>query len=102
MNPYDVLEISQTTDDTAVRNAYIELIRNHPPELFPEEFQRISDAYEKLKDENSRLQYQVFNTETEIQSPIDVLTGISSRKKNRKPPNFENFKSFLRRTAGCL
>ena len=49
MNPYETLGIKKQDDDTAVRTAYLELVRRYPPERHPEKFKEINAAYNALK-----------------------------------------------------
>lgn len=99
MNPYDLLGLGDNPDDASVRSAYLEKIRQYPPERHPEKFEQINEAFQKLKDESSRLRYYLFNSELEIQSPLEAVTGRFCRKANRKPPDYGTLKSFLRETA---
>ncbi len=49
-NPFDILEILPTTDVRQIKKAYARLAAVYHPEEFPEEFQRLHEAYgEALK-----------------------------------------------------
>jgi preprotein translocase subunit SecA len=58
MNPYKVLQLEQGADKQAVKKAYFKLIRQYPPEKFPEKFKEIREAYEFLQDEVNIAQMQ--------------------------------------------
>lgn len=60
MNPFAVLGLEETADDAAVRAAYVQAIRNSPPDRDPEGFRRIRDAYEQLRDKERRIALQLF------------------------------------------
>lgn len=55
-NPYQILGLEPEASDAAIKRAYLQLIRQHPPEQQPEEFKRIRAAYEQLKDARARAQ----------------------------------------------
>jgi curved DNA-binding protein CbpA len=60
MNPYRVLGIAEETDDDeAVRKAWLESVRRFPPEE-PEQFARVREAYEMIRDRESRFHLRTF------------------------------------------
>jgi len=61
MNPYLILGVLPGASDAEIRSAYLDAIRKFPPEREPERFQTISNAYEQIKDEKSRLNYRLFD-----------------------------------------
>ena len=98
MNPYDVLNIPCDVDDSAVRSAYLELIKIYSPERFPKQFKQVSEAYHLLKNEEQRLQYDLFNRNPGAGSPFEVLlAGFTLRK--RTPLKFGALKRYLRQCA---
>jgi len=61
MNPYSLLGIAEAIeDDEAVRNAWLEAVRRFPPEKAPEQFARIREAYEMIRDRESRFRLRMF------------------------------------------
>jgi curved DNA-binding protein CbpA len=56
-NHYDLLGIEQTAGPQEIKRAYFTLVRQYPPERFPEEFKRLRTAYETLSDEQRRAAY---------------------------------------------
>ena len=99
MNPYEVLGISPNANDEAVRKAYLMLVRKFPPDASPDEFKIISNAYELVKDEKARLNYYLFNQEVPADSPFQTFVQYIMRFGERKPPNFDQMKEFLRKCA---
>ena len=61
MNPYDILGVPPEADDGTIRSAYLDAIKRFPPERYPERFTAISEAYQALRDEKSRLHYELFD-----------------------------------------
>lgn len=61
MNPYRVLGIAEETDDDeAIRKAWLESVRRFPPEKEPEQFARVREAYEMIRDRESRFCLRTF------------------------------------------
>ena len=52
---YLALRLPFPTTDEQVRRAYLEMVKRFPPERFPAEFGRITEAYEALQDETRRI-----------------------------------------------
>lgn len=62
-NPYEVLQIHTSANDTQVKESYIQKVKEYPPERFPEEFKEIREAYETISTTNSRVAYRLFHLE---------------------------------------
>ena len=99
MTPYEILAIDpQRVDDQTVRQTYLELVRRYPPDRFPDRFQAIHAAYERLKNERSRLEYYLFDRDPDISLPFEVLReerGDAGRH-SRRPPDFNRLQKYLR------
>jgi curved DNA-binding protein CbpA len=63
-NPFIVLDVAETADDDAIKKAYLQQVREHPPERDPERFQIIRTAYEAIKTRRDRLRYRLFQHQT--------------------------------------
>ena len=68
-----VLGVSSDATVEQVRAAYLDKVRQHPPDRDPEQFERIRDAYGRLRDPRARVQ-QVFEG-PEPQAPLANLLG---------------------------
>lgn len=99
MNPYAILGVPRTADDEDIRRAYLDLVRRYTPETHPDRFERISEAYRILKDEESRLRYFLFNEEPGMSSPFEALFLEFSDSQARSPMDFEEMKTYLRKCA---
>ena len=53
-DPQDILAVTDDAGAEEIRAAYLEKVRQYPPERCPEEFERIRDAYEILSDPRRR------------------------------------------------
>jgi curved DNA-binding protein CbpA len=59
-DPWEVLGLSADCDDETIRRRYLELVRQFPPEQHPERFAVIRQAYDNLRDLDTRLRYRLF------------------------------------------
>ncbi len=49
-DPWSVLGVSEQADEDQIRAAYLEKVKQFPPDRCGEQFERIRDAYAQLKD----------------------------------------------------
>ena len=61
--PFTILEVPEDADDTAVKRAYLRMVRQHPPERDPLGFREVRDAFERIRTERLRLAYWLFYSE---------------------------------------
>ncbi len=54
MDALKILGVAAKASAEEIRAAYLLKVREHPPEQSPEEFERIRDAYETLRDPRRR------------------------------------------------
>jgi DnaJ-class molecular chaperone len=99
MNPYDLLGVAPDADDEAVRDAYLEAVKRFPPEHSPEQFSAVNEAYQTIKDEESRLRYILFNTQSTVASPMDAVRQHFSWRRRRVPPDHSTLMQTLQKYA---
>ncbi|RSK54714.1 hypothetical protein EJA13_05400 [Bacillus canaveralius] len=58
-NLYKILGVRSNSKPEKIKQAYIQQVKQYPPEQFPEEFQRIRRAYETLRDPLKREEYDL-------------------------------------------
>ncbi|VTS02953.1 DnaJ domain-containing protein [Tuwongella immobilis] len=56
-DPYEVLGLTRQAESEAIRNRYLELVRQNPPEQKPEECARIRQAYDAIADPEDRIRF---------------------------------------------
>lgn len=96
MDPFLTLGVSEKASDEEVRAAYLLGIQTYTPERNPERFQQIVTAYEKLRDEDARIEFLLSNTEMPAETPLQAAIQAIPLDK---PLSFAEFQSFLRNSA---
>ena len=82
---YQVLGLPADSDDEAIRRRYLELVRQFPPEKHPEKFAAVRQAYEELRDLDTRLSHQLF--EAGKRETIEaIIEELACRSKRRRVP----------------
>jgi curved DNA-binding protein CbpA len=69
---YEVLGVPREADERQIKRAYFALIRKHPPETDPEQFQKIREAYEVLSRSESRREYDAFGVMQRQRAEVDA------------------------------
>lgn len=96
-DPYLILNVSRETNDEAIHQAYLQAIRESPPEQDAQHFQAVRHAYETLRTEKLRLEYELFNTD--LPSTTDLLQqGLSVEQKTSRP-SLKAFQGLLKTGA---
>jgi curved DNA-binding protein CbpA len=91
--PFEILDVSTLADDTQIKQAYLQKVKQYPPDHYHEQFQQIHTAYQTIKDEKSRLSYELFHyAEADFDALLDA--GLVSQT----PPVFtyDSFDKFLK------
>ncbi|MBO0911919.1 MAG: DnaJ domain-containing protein [Acidobacteria bacterium] len=79
-DPRILLGIAPEATDDEIRAAYLRKIREYPPDRHPEEFERVRDAYEQLRDRRRRVEHTLFSCDPE--SPLEsLLHAIADDRK---------------------
>ncbi len=83
MNPYRVLGVNKEATEKEIRQAYLEAVRQCPPEQNEQRFLRIRQAYECISDEKKRSQY--FLLHAELPDAEDVLLPLAASPAHYRP-----------------
>jgi hypothetical protein len=78
MDPFEILGIAAGAGEEEIRAAYLRKVKEHPPESSPEEFEKIRDAYDLLRDPRRRARNMLM---------VDILplsSLIEGRPVNRR------------------
>ncbi len=82
-DPYEILGLGPDCDDAAIRARYLELVRQFPPEKHPEKFAAVRQAYDSLRDLDTRLRHRIFEAgkKDTIEAVAEELACRSSRRR---------------------
>lgn len=70
--PYELLGLETDASDAEIKQAYIQQVKQNPPDRDQDKFQRIHEAYNEIKDHTSRLKYELFTLpSTDFSAVID-------------------------------
>ena len=83
--PHVILGVSPDVDEAPLRQRYLELVRQHPPEKCPREFAEIREAYELLRDPVRRLERQLFQLRGR-ESLNDIIADLRTRLQTARIP----------------
>jgi DnaJ domain len=79
MSAAEILGVAANASEDEVRSAYLEKVKQFPPDRSPEEFERIRDAYEKLRDPRSRAKAMLIAPDTNL--PLVLLVDSIKRRR---------------------
>jgi curved DNA-binding protein CbpA len=82
-DPYAVLGIAVDSDDETIRRRYLDLVKQFSPEMYPEKFAEIREAYERLRNQTIRLKHELFepNHKDSIERIIEDLGCRTQRRR---------------------
>jgi len=79
MDPSDVLGVGQDAGEEEIRAAYVRKVKKHPPDRSPEEFERIRDAYDSLRDPRRRMRDRLLAVD-----PLAPFVSVIELKTRRR------------------
>ncbi|NJA05161.1 J domain-containing protein [Methylomonas sp. MED-D] len=60
ISPYSILGVPEQATDADIKQAYLQRVKDNPPDRDPARFRQIQDAYDAIKDEDCRLRHALF------------------------------------------
>jgi curved DNA-binding protein CbpA len=77
IDPHQVLGVSPDAGEEDLRAAYVRKVKEYPPDRSPEEFERIRDAYDNLRDPRKRMRDRLLAADpmAPLVSVIDLKAG---------------------------
>jgi preprotein translocase subunit Sec63 len=79
MTPTDILGVPVDASEEEIRAAYLAKVKEFPPDRSPEEFEKIRDAYDTLRDPRKRANEMLFSTS--FAAPlVSLIDGRESRR----------------------
>ena len=79
MDAREVLGVGQDAGEEEIRGAYVRKVKEHPPDRSPEEFERIRDAYDSLRDPRRRMRDRLVSVD-----PFAPLATAIERKARQR------------------
>ena len=79
-DPQNILGVAQDADAGEIRSAYLNKIKEFPPERCPQEFERVRDAYEILSDPRHRARVMLKSANPEA----SLVTLLDNQKQDRQ------------------
>jgi len=70
-DPGEILGVSLDADDAEIRAAYLRKVKQFPPDRCGEQFEKIRDAYETLRDPRRRTHLMLLSADP--QAPLTAL-----------------------------
>jgi len=90
--PYQLLNVTPESTDVEIKHAYLQQVKNNPPDRDQEKFQEIHTAYSAIKDYKSRLSYTLFNLPT---ANFNELIEPALQTKSTQAMTSEQFKQLV-------
>ncbi len=75
-----VLGVSLDATQQQIRSAYLQKIREHPPDRSPEQFEKVRDAYGMLSNPHTKARATLLHAEPNA-SFMSLLAGIGREKR---------------------
>jgi curved DNA-binding protein CbpA len=94
-DPYETLGIPPDSDDETIRRRYLQLVREFSPERHPEKFAAVRQAYDSLRDLDTRLRHRLF--ETGKHESIDALIQEFACPKTRRRVSLKTLLALVRK-----
>ena len=91
--PYELLDVAAIADDDAIKLAYLQKVKDYPPDRDPEQFQRMRMAYETIKDHKSRVSHALFSQQ---EADFDLLLNQALQTTHSATINAEQFERLLK------
>jgi len=88
---WTILGVPLHADDEQIRRAYLQKIKDFPPDRAPEQFERIRDAYENLRDPQRRGKQMI----TAVDPEADLVTLLSEDTQERRFAGWEPWQAAL-------
>jgi curved DNA-binding protein CbpA len=84
MDPTEVLGVSRDAGEEEIRIAYVRKVKEHPPDRSPEEFERIRDAYDSLRNPRRRMRDKLLSANPFV--PFGSTIKLDARQRRFTGP----------------
>lgn len=77
------LNVAAEAGDEEIRAAYVQKVKEHPPDRDPRDFERVRDAYEMLRDRRRRMRGLLL---ADPKQPLtSLVAGLTSERRFTGP-----------------
>jgi len=83
-DPREVLGVNQDAGEEEIRSAYLRRVKEHPPDRSPEEFERIRDAYDSLREPRRRMRDSLLSVDPLL--PFSSVIELKTRQRRFASP----------------
>ena len=90
--PYEILGVVVDANDADIKQAYLQQVKNNPPDRDQEKFQLIHDAYTSIKDHKNRVSHDLFSIPS---SNFNTVLDQILQTEQAITINSESFKKIL-------
>lgn len=80
MDALKILGLGDSAGEEEIRAAYLRKVKEHPPERSPEEFEKIRDAYEALRDPRRRMRNMLLAADPD-EPLVSLLDGLPPQRR---------------------
>ena len=81
---YKMLGVEEGADDQTIRRAYLELVKKFSPERHPDQFKRITRAFEAIKDRRARVHSKLMGLGVTYSLGSDALEDFLNLQRRAK------------------
>jgi curved DNA-binding protein CbpA len=85
-DPYEIFGLTADASEAEIRQRYLELVRQFPPDHAPERFAAVHAAYDALRDPVRRLHAQLFMFESKTDSFEAITADLRNRLRGVRLP----------------
>ena len=85
MDSREVLGVNRDAGEEEIRAAYLRKVKEYPPDRSPEEFERIRDAYDSLRDPRRRMRDRLLSVDP-FAPFISVIELEARQRRFAGPP----------------
>lgn len=84
-DPFAVLGVDEDAGDEAIKQSYLALVRAHPPDREPEQFQEFRRAFEAIRGERERLEVKLLQTSSAALTRLKLHCLRAASAERRRP-----------------
>lgn len=59
---FDILGVDLSASDDSIKDSYLKLVKQNPPDLKPEQFKKVRKAYDQIVNAEARANYLLFES----------------------------------------